>query len=302
VKITTDVDSQPLSQAFSFSRQKAKALYGLKGILIGIVADQRLNEKELLFLDSWLKSQHFLSEDQEVVTILTKVGDILADGVINPQELLTIQSDIELRVSLMPDSGLSEVKGVGQKDELLGFLNGVASDGVLNNQEVEALSDWLNRNESIRDVWPASVIVNRLDMILEDGIITEEERQDLMLTVNQITGNVVDEETVGYEFSTEVWEDIVDDLVVAESTFCLTGDFVSGDRNAVDTMLRCLDARTSTNVNSLVDYLVIGTLASRNWLYTSHGRKIEKALHIKRQGGQIKTITERTLLKFTRPV
>jgi NAD-dependent DNA ligase len=203
---------------------------------------------------------------------------------------------------LMPDSVLSEVKGVGQKDELLGFLNGVASDGVLNNQEVEALSDWLNRNESIRDVWPASVIVNRLDMILEDGIITEEERQDLMLTVNQITGNVVDEETVGYEFSTEVWEDIVDDLVVAESTFCLTGDFVSGDRNAVDTMLRCLDARTSTNVNSLVDYLVIGTLASRNWLYTSHGRKIEKALHIKRQGGQIKTITERTLLKFTRPV
>lgn len=301
MKITTDIDSQPLSQAFSFSKQKAKALHGLKGILIGIVADQRLNEKELLFLDSWLKSQNFLSGDQEVVAILSSVGDILANGEIKSLELLTIQADIEQLISLMPDSGLSDVKGVGQKDELLGFLAGVASDGVLNDQEIGALSEWLNRNESIRNTWPASVVVNRLNMILEDGIITEEERQDLMLTVNQITGHVVDEETVGYEFSTEVWEDTVDDLEVAGSTFCLTGDFVSGDRDAVDTMLRCLDATTSTSVNNLVDYLVIGTLASRNWLYTSHGRKIEKALHIKRQGGRIKTITERTLLKFINP-
>lgn len=298
MKITTDIDSQPLSQAFSFSKQKAKALHGLKGILIGLVADQRLNEKELLFLDSWLKSQNFLSEDEEVVAILSKVENILAQGEIKPEELLKIQSDIESLISSMPDSGLSAAKGVGQKDELIGFLVGVASDGVLNDKEVAALSQWLNGNESIRNAWPASVVVNRLNMILEDGIITEEERRDLMLTVNQITGHVVDEKSVGYEYSTEVWEDAIDSLKVAGSTFCLTGDFVSGDRNAVDTMLRCQDANTSTSVNNQIDYLVIGTLASRNWLYTSHGRKIEKALHIKRQGGQIKTITERTLLKF----
>jgi len=47
-------------------------------------------------------------------------------------------------------------------------------------------------------------------------------------------------------------------------------------------MMRCLDAKTS----------------SRSWLDTSHGRKIEKALQMKRQGGPIKKITQRTLLKF----
>jgi hypothetical protein len=50
-------------------------------------------------------------------------------------------------------------------------------------------------------------VVNQLSMILEDGIITEQEGQDLMLDVNQTAGNVVDEETVGYEFSKQVWED-----------------------------------------------------------------------------------------------
>jgi len=53
-------------------------------------------------------------------------------------------------------------------------------------------------------------------------------------------------------------------------------------------------------VNANVDYLVIGTLASRDWLYTSHGRKIEKALLLKREGNPIKIITERSLLKFLR--
>jgi len=31
-------------------------------------------------------------------------------------------------------------KGVGQQDELLGFLAGVAADGMFNDQEIEALS------------------------------------------------------------------------------------------------------------------------------------------------------------------
>ena len=59
-------------------------------------------------------------------------------------------------------------------------------------------------------------------------------------------------------------------------------------------------AETSSSVNKNVDYLVIGTLASSDWLYTSHGRKIEKALLLKREGNDILIITERTLLKFTR--
>lgn len=299
MKITTEIDSQPLSQAFSFSKQKAKALHGLKGILIGLVADQKLNEKELLFLDTWLKSQHFLSEDQEVVEILAQVDDILGQGQIDPEDLQQLRSDIERLIDTMAESDLSGINGVGQKEELFGFLSGVASDGVLNDQEVGALAEWLNRNESIRNIWPASVIVNRLNNILEDGIITEEERQDLLLTIDQITGRVSDADSVGYEVSTEVWEDSLSELKVSGSTFCLTGDFVSGDRSSVDTMLRCMGAETSPSVNSQVDYLVIGTLASRNWLYTSHGRKIEKALHLKRQGSSIKTITERSLLRFT---
>jgi NAD-dependent DNA ligase len=297
VDIRKEINSQPLERAFSFSNEKDRALYGLKGILAGVVADERLNEKELLFLDSWLQSQEFLSEDSDVVAILSLVGEILEDGVISPDELQQMQVRIEQILS-SKDSETSE--SVGHIEELVGFLTGTASDGVLNDQEISGMSDWLDRNEAVKEVWPASVIVMRLAAILEDGIITDEERGDLLTTVRQVTGTDTAEESgLSFEASTEVWEDALDELKIPGSVFCLTGEFVSGDRESVDTMLRCLGAETNSSVNKSVDYLVIGTLASRDWLYTSHGRKIEKALLLKREGSAIKIITERTLLKNT---
>lgn len=293
--ITRDVDSQALTDAFSFARQKEKAMHGLKGILAGVVADQQLNEKELLFLDTWLQSQEFLRDHEDVLDILKMVGEALSDGRITHAELEALQQSIE-KIVQANESGQDE--SIGRADELVGFLTGVASDGILNDQEVEALSTWLNRNETIRDKWPASVVVNRLNHILEDGLITEEERQDLLNTIQKITGTDAIAPDVAYEASTEVWEDEVDQVPIAGSTFCLSGEFVSGDRNQMDTNLRLRGAQTSPNVNSDVDFLVIGTLASRDWLYTSHGRKIEKAILLKRKGARISVITERTLLRF----
>ena len=134
--------------------------------------------------------------------------------------------------------------------------------------------------------------------VVAHAYATEEERQDLLNTVQKITGTDSSSPAVTYEASTEVWEDDVDEVTIAGSVFCLAGEFVSGDRNHMDTNLRLRGAETSPNVNKEVDFLVIGTLASRDWLYTSHGRKIEKAILLKRKGAKILVITERTLLRF----
>ncbi len=47
-----------------------------------------------------------------------------------------------------------------------------------------------------------------------------------------------------------------------------------------------------------VDYLVIGTLASRDWRFSSHGRKIENAIALQKSGHPIVIINERTWLKL----
>ena len=292
--LSKQVDGEPLTEAFSFSKEKQRALNGLRGILAGIVADQQLNEKEFLFLDAWLQSQQFLADDGEVKQILAQVGEILADGKVSPEELLQMRDVV---TSFLEHSTDEQHGNVDKIDELMGFLTGVASDGVLNDSEVNALSSWLDSHHSVRTIWPASVIIERLDVILDDGIISEEERNDLLQTMRRLTSAKVNPTGINYEASTEVWEDETDKIDIAGRVFCLTGDFVSGDRSAVETMLRLKGAQLSSNVNKNVDYLVIGTLASRDWLYTPHGRKIEKALLLKRQDINVTVITERTLLR-----
>jgi len=247
-------------------------------------------------LDAWLKSQQSLAEDEDAVNILAHVGDILEQGAIGKDALQKMQVYLE-EILASRDSGLPNE--LTRLDELGGFLSGVASDGVLNDQEIEAMSTWLKANESVQDLWPASEIAGRLERLPEDGIVSDEEREDLLQAVTRIAAASVVGSSAAYEHAaTEFWEEQVDSLTLAGATYCLTGDFVSGDGNTVDTRLRCHGADTKPNLNSDVNYLVIGTLASRDWLYTSHGRKIEKALLLKRQGAHITIITERTLLKY----
>lgn len=47
-----------------------------------------------------------------------------------------------------------------------------------------------------------------------------------------------------------------------------------------------------------VDYLVVGTKASKKWKHGTHGNKIEKALELKQKGHDIKIISESKFFKM----
>jgi len=200
--ISKELDSQQLADAFSFSREKQKALHGLMGILSGVVADKRLNEKGFLYLDVWLKNQQYLAEDSDVVELLNQVGEILEKGQISLEALDRMEAGIKKFLA----SKKADASGhIGRLEELIGFLAGQAADGILNDLEITALSKWLDSNDAVKDEWPASAIVSRLETILEDGIVTTEERADLLDTVKQFTDADFGTSDLGSEASTAVW-------------------------------------------------------------------------------------------------
>ena len=73
-------------------------------------------------------------------------------------------------------------------NELYGLMSGLISDEQLNNDEVFALNDWLNKNPNIIEDYPAFIIAERVRAILEDGVIDDEEKEDLTETLKQISG------------------------------------------------------------------------------------------------------------------
>lgn len=111
--------------AFNYKRNKQKALISLHGILNGITADQHLNETELLFIATWLKSDSEFKKDGDFLDIQEAIHDVLEDGILTSDEkedLLTLLNDV-LQYNDIEHSNLDALINM-----LLGFLQGISAD------------------------------------------------------------------------------------------------------------------------------------------------------------------------------
>lgn len=75
-------------------------------------------------------------------------------------------------------------------------------------------------------------------------------------------------------------------------TFCLTGRFAYGPRRLCVEAIQELGGRVSERINKTVDYLVVGTFCSTDWLHTSYGLKIKDAANLRNEGHPIAIVSE----------
>ena len=71
-------------------------------------------------------------------------------------------------------------------DEMIGLLRGIIADDVVSQREVEKLAEWLLVNQEATVVWPIDVVLERVGQILEDGVIDDEEREDLRAIISEM--------------------------------------------------------------------------------------------------------------------
>lgn len=68
--------------------------------------------------------------------------------------------------------------------ELLGILNSINYDEVINEKEIEALKNWIEINENNSDP-RYQEIITKLNKILEDNVITESEKKEIIKITEQ---------------------------------------------------------------------------------------------------------------------
>jgi NAD-dependent DNA ligase len=76
-----------------------------------------------------------------------------------------------------------------------------------------------------------------------------------------------------------------------ERAFCFTGKFYAGTRSWCEEQVATRGAHCCAITREL-NYLVIGDIGSRDWIHSTHGRKIEKALEYNERGCSIGIIGE----------
>ena len=273
-----DQNGQPLNLNFCRAQNTEKAFEGLYGVLKGISSDKQISDGEILFLDAWLRDQAYLRKDPDVIDLLDAIQDILADGVVTKAErkdLLQLVKDIlEFRDEFVYFD--DNVKT--QLNIAMGIFSGISSDVTLTDGEIKFLKRWLKETEVLQDHWPVSTVFKVVKDALKDGVITEQERAEILQILEDVVGGSIQEDGVASGKSSRLPLHDIDRIEFEGRVFCFTGTMTYGPRAMCEELTIAKGGTVIRGVTKKLDYLVLGPIASRDWIHSSFGRKVEKAM------------------------
>ena len=163
-------------------------------------------------------------------------------------------------------------------DELVGIARGITSDGQVNRDEADFLISWLESNESVINEYPGYMIYNRIQSMLSDGILDDEERAELFELLNELTGGTPEVEVSSMSSTLPLDKPMPNPIQIKNNHFCLTGAFAAGTRTQLQNVIKDMGGYIDKNVTKKTNFLVIGIIGNDNWKHSSHGLKIEKGV------------------------
>ena len=179
-------------------------------------------------------------------------------------------------------------------DQLTGICTGILADGIVSPKEAEFFADWVQKFAPMEPVWPFSDILRRVETIFADGRASAEECEELRGVMEALCGYTVQADpTETYSSALPLNNPPPDTLVFRDRLFNITGRFAYGTRKKVIEAIGNLGGQaTDSPPTRESHYLVIGLFASRDWVHTNHGRKIERAVELRDSGSGIAIISE----------
>ncbi len=178
-------------------------------------------------------------------------------------------------------------------DRLSGICEGILADGVVSEEEARFFSDWVRQNAVLEPVWPMTDILARVERIFADGQVDNEEREELRAVMTEICGQTGQTNPASTPSTRLPLDDPEPPMEIPGRNFHITGRFAYGTRAKVFEAITALGASaTDAHPNRSSHYLVIGTFASRDWIHTTYGRKIERAVELRSSRSGIAIVTE----------
>lgn len=177
-------------------------------------------------------------------------------------------------------------------DELIGICKGLVADNRINSEEAGFLATWLKANLAQAYVWPVKMLNKRIWTMLDDGVIDDVEKIELLSMLKALSGEHLAHEHVA-SFSATLPQNSPPPPVLFEGKcFCFTGKFAFGTRADCTAQVAARSGYVDPDVTSSLDYLVIGLMGSRDWKHSTFGRKIEAAMEYREKGCRVAIIGE----------
>jgi NAD-dependent DNA ligase len=180
---------------------------------------------------------------------------------------------------------------------LQGICHGILADGIITDKEIYDLQNWLNENEHLNTYYPYDEIRSLIISVLSDNIIDEEERTILMAYFNQFV--TIQDSDVKQTIKDKTVDVNISGLCTSEpdvnfegKTFCITGVLQRGNRENLQRDIIKLGGIPTDTISKKTDYLIVGDNGNPAWAFSCYGRKVEKAINLRKDGHTIMLIHE----------
>ena len=280
-------------EVFTSKSRADKAINSLKGILLGINLDGQVNEKEINELKQWSKKHKSLINRNPFKEFMTIIDETVSENIPAKE---TIEDLFWLCQKYENDNYYYNAV-TADLQTLQGICHGILADGIINEKEVRDLEVWLEQNTHLSTYYPYDEIRSLILSILSDGLIEEEEILILKAYLNQFihienkeVAKQIDAETADINISGHCTSD--PNIEFDGKTFCVTGVLKSGNRSELEKLISDLGGIPTKIVTKKTDYLIVGDNGNQAWAFACYGRKVEKALEMRKEGHQICLVHE----------
>ncbi|NJP39649.1 hypothetical protein HCH52_01065 [Oscillospiraceae bacterium HV4-5-C5C] len=162
-----------------------------------------------------------------------EASHVLLQYLIGTYRLVNLHAQPFTRAAVSEDK--LDQKLLSHINDLFGIIQGIASDGVVDQVEVGYLRQWLDDNAKYKVYGLFARLLNELEVILADGIVTEYERQELLtLTNHSCSSRLYSEATLGIQILEGLLKGIVCNQLINEAEilnlqqWLLDHDYLSG--------------------------------------------------------------------------
>jgi NAD-dependent DNA ligase len=177
-------------------------------------------------------------------------------------------------------------------ESLIGIATGLVADGTINQQEAEFLKGWIETHLAHLGDPVINILYRRLGNMLSDGILQADEASELLDLLHQLTGGPATLQR-GYTAPTTLPLDIPPPaLDWTGRVFVFTGVMAFGRRQDCEQLVIERGAQVSGTVTRKTSFLVVGSIGNEQWLNSTYGLKIKKAVELRESGLPLAIIGE----------
>jgi hypothetical protein len=270
-----------------------KAINSLKGILEGIISDGRVLEDEINELNEWSKAHDFLVSRKPFNEFMKMID--LATSEAHPS-MEEVEDMLWLCQKFEVDNYYYNAV-TADLQTLQGLCHGLLADGALTDVEIVNLHNWLEENVHLATYFPYDELRSLLFTILADGRIENDERLILMSFFNQFIQiqddrirEKVEEQTKGFNVFALCSTDA--EINFESKIFCLSGMFSRMSKSEIAGQIVAAGGVVTAGLTRKTDYLIIGDNGNPAWTFACYGRKVEKAMEMRKSGHNVVIVHE----------